>query len=307
MTTILRLHVHDVRFPTSAALDGSDAMNPDPDYSAAYVVLETDVPGLEGHGLTFTIGRGNEVCCAAIHALAPLVVGRTLEGVAADMGGFWRHVTSDSQLEMDRPRQGREPSRDGCRGQRGVGPLGQERRQAGVAARGRHDARRDRAPGRLPLHHRLHHAAGGARAAARARAGPGRTPGRPAGARLSLLHDVGGLAGLRRRQAAAPRARGGRGRLRAREDEGRPRPRRRRAPAAHRARGAGARPPVDDRRQPGLGRRPGAGLGCRGWRSRGRGSSRSRPAPTTCWAIAASARPCTARWRSPPARCARTA
>ena len=63
------MHVVDVRFPTSRFLDGSDAMNPDPDYSSAYVVLETDVPGLEGHGLTFTIGRGNEICCAAIDAL----------------------------------------------------------------------------------------------------------------------------------------------------------------------------------------------------------------------------------------------
>ena len=71
---ITRLEVRDIRFPTSRALDGSDAMNPDPDYSAAYVVLHTDAPdGLEGHGLTFTIGRGNELCVAAIDALAPLV------------------------------------------------------------------------------------------------------------------------------------------------------------------------------------------------------------------------------------------
>ena len=106
MTRIRSLRVHDVRFPTSAHLDGSDAMNPDPDYSAAYVVLETDVPGLEGHGLTFTIGRGNEICCAAIRALAPLVVGRDLAGIAEDMGGFWRHVTSDSQLRWIGPDKG---------------------------------------------------------------------------------------------------------------------------------------------------------------------------------------------------------
>src|SRR6266480_941283 len=71
---------YDIRFPTSRTLAGSDAMNNDPDYSAAYVVLQTDHPtGLEGHGLTFTIGRGNEVCVAAIRALAPLVIGCTLE------------------------------------------------------------------------------------------------------------------------------------------------------------------------------------------------------------------------------------
>ena len=71
MTSIIDMRVLDLRFPTSQHLDGSDAMNPDPDYSAAYVILETDTPGLEGHGLTFTIGRGNEICCAAIEALAP--------------------------------------------------------------------------------------------------------------------------------------------------------------------------------------------------------------------------------------------
>ena len=69
MTKVTNMRVVDVRFPTSQHLDGSDAMNPDPDYSAAYVILETDQPGKEGHGLTFTIGRGNEVCCAAIEAM----------------------------------------------------------------------------------------------------------------------------------------------------------------------------------------------------------------------------------------------
>ena len=64
--TITDVEVKDVRFPTSKSLDGSDAMNPDPDYSAAYVILKTDNPDLEGHGLTFTIGRGNELCTAAI-------------------------------------------------------------------------------------------------------------------------------------------------------------------------------------------------------------------------------------------------
>ena len=106
-TTITGLTVRDIRFPTSQTLDGSDAMNPDPDYSAAYVVLHTDrADGLAGHGMTFTIGRGNEVCCLAIKALAPLVVGRTLESFTADMAGFWMHITSDSQLRWIGPEKG---------------------------------------------------------------------------------------------------------------------------------------------------------------------------------------------------------
>ena len=106
MTVITSLRVVDVRFPTSQHLDGSDAMNPDPDYSAAYVILGTDTPGKEGHGLTFTIGRGNEICCAAIEALRPLVLGLDMAWVAEDMGRFWRHITSDSQLRWIGPDKG---------------------------------------------------------------------------------------------------------------------------------------------------------------------------------------------------------
>ncbi len=106
-TRITELVTHDIRFPTSRSLDGSDAMNPDPDYSAAYVVLKTDHPaGLEGHGLTFTIGRGNDLCVQAIAAMRHLVVGHTLEEFTADMGRFWRHVTSDSQLRWVGPEKG---------------------------------------------------------------------------------------------------------------------------------------------------------------------------------------------------------
>jgi len=107
--TITRVDAYDVRFPTSRALDGSDAMNPDPDYSAAYVILRTDAPNgsaLEGHGLTFTIGRGNELCVAAARALAPLVVGVTLEEIQDDMAGFWRRITSESQLRWVGPEKG---------------------------------------------------------------------------------------------------------------------------------------------------------------------------------------------------------
>ena len=106
MTTITALRVEDVRFPTSLTMDGSDAMNPDPDYSAAYVILETDHPALRGHGLTFTIGRGNEICCAAIGALQHLIVGRQLADITADMGKFWRDFTSDSQLRWIGPDKG---------------------------------------------------------------------------------------------------------------------------------------------------------------------------------------------------------
>ncbi len=105
--TITSVEALDIRFPTSRQLDGSDAMNPDPDYSAAYVILKTDHPGgLEGHGLTFTIGRGNQLCVAAIEALVPLVQGKTLESFTADMGAFWHMITGDSQLRWVGPEKG---------------------------------------------------------------------------------------------------------------------------------------------------------------------------------------------------------
>ncbi len=96
----------DIRFPTSRSLDGSDAMNPDPDYSAAYVILRTSEPGLEGHGLTFTIGRGNEICVAAVNALAPLLRGRSLEEFEEHPGKFWRSIVGDSQLRWLGPEKG---------------------------------------------------------------------------------------------------------------------------------------------------------------------------------------------------------
>ena len=104
-TTITALDTFDIRFPTSRERDGSDAMNPDPDYSAAYVILRTNT-GLEGHGLTFTIGRGNELCVEGVRALAPLVRGLTLEEIKADMARFWRRLTGDSQLRWVGPEKG---------------------------------------------------------------------------------------------------------------------------------------------------------------------------------------------------------
>ncbi|WP_030326157.1 L-fuconate dehydratase [Streptomyces sp. NRRL B-3229] len=98
---------YDVRFPTSRELDGSDAMNPDPDYSAAYVVLRTDArDGHEGHGFTFTIGRGNDVQVAAIDALRPHLMGRDVQELCADPGSVSRDLIGDSQLRWLGPEKG---------------------------------------------------------------------------------------------------------------------------------------------------------------------------------------------------------
>jgi L-fuconate dehydratase len=105
--SITGLDVLDVRFPTSEHLDGSDAMNPEPDYSAAYVILRTDASdGLEGHALAFTTGRGNDVQAAAIAALAPYVVGRSVDEICADLGGFARGLVHDPQLRWLGPEKG---------------------------------------------------------------------------------------------------------------------------------------------------------------------------------------------------------
>jgi L-fuconate dehydratase len=99
------LEILDLRFPTSRTHAGTDAVHVDPDYSAAYVVLKTDA-GLEGHGLTFTIGRGNEVVAAAIEAFRHLVVGQRLADITADFAGFWRRLAGDSQLRWLGPEKG---------------------------------------------------------------------------------------------------------------------------------------------------------------------------------------------------------
>lgn len=104
---IVAVDTHDIRFPTSRELDGSDAMNPDPDYSAAYVVLRTDAgDGLEGHGFSFTIGRGNDVQVAAIAALRPHVLGRSVDELCADPGSLDRDLIGDSQLRWLGPEKG---------------------------------------------------------------------------------------------------------------------------------------------------------------------------------------------------------
>jgi L-fuconate dehydratase len=101
-----RVEALDIRFPTSLQLDGSDAMNPDPDYSAAYVVLHTTDEQLTGHGFAFTIGEGNDVCVAAIRALAPHVTGLSVDEVIDDLGGFSRRLTGISQLRWLGPEKG---------------------------------------------------------------------------------------------------------------------------------------------------------------------------------------------------------
>ncbi len=105
MTRITAVTTHDLRARTSLTLAGSDAAHPDPDYSAAYVVLHTDGPH-EGHGMTFTIGQGNDLCCQAIDALAPLVRGRTLSDIVDSMGDFWRQITNHPQLRWLGPEKG---------------------------------------------------------------------------------------------------------------------------------------------------------------------------------------------------------
>ncbi len=107
MSRVTALETADVRFPTSLSLDGSDAMNPDPDYSASYLRLCTDADdGLTGHGFVFTIGRGNDIQVAAVRAVAGHLIGRRVEDLVADLGGVWRELVHDSQLRWLGPEKG---------------------------------------------------------------------------------------------------------------------------------------------------------------------------------------------------------
>ena len=199
---IVSLEARDVRFPTSRSLDGSDAMHTDPDYSAAYVVLRTDADdGIEGHGLTFTSGRGTEVCVAAIRALEPFVVGRTPRGDRRRHARLLAQPRLRQPAALARSGEGRHPprppprssTRSGTSGPRSSGKplwkllvdLSPEELVACVDFRYIADAL---TPG------------GGARSAPRRAA---RERGSRAGDRrlgLPRLHDVRRLARLRRRQ-----------------------------------------------------------------------------------------------------------
>ena len=106
MAKIVKLTTYDLRFPTSDHLDGSDAMNPDPDYSAAYVIIDTDQSSLKGHSFAFTLGRGNDLCCNAIKALQHLVIGLDLNWIRDNQSAFSRRMTSDSQLRWVGPEKG---------------------------------------------------------------------------------------------------------------------------------------------------------------------------------------------------------
>lgn len=106
MPKIIQFRTVDVRFPTSRGLDGSDAMNQDPDYSAAYLELKTDDPNLSGYGLVFTIGRGNDLQCAAIDLLAPYAVGKSVDELAKSMGEFAKSLVRDSQMRWLGPEKG---------------------------------------------------------------------------------------------------------------------------------------------------------------------------------------------------------
>ena len=106
MAKIVKLSTYDLRFPTSDHLDGSDAMNPDPDYSAAYVIIETDQSLLKGHSFAFTLGRGNDLCCNAIKALQHLVIGLDINWIRDNQSAFSRRMTSDSQLRWVGPEKG---------------------------------------------------------------------------------------------------------------------------------------------------------------------------------------------------------
>ena len=181
MSRITDFDTADIRFPTSLSLDGSDAMNPDPDYSAAYLRISTDAPdGLAGHGFVFTIGRGNDVQVAAIEALRDRFLGRDVEELLADMGAVWRDLVHDSQLRWLGPEKGVMHMAVGAvvnalwdlKAKRAGVPLwdllaGDERRGA-------------RRPRRLPLPDRRADAAAGARDPARRRAGARRATRRAA-------------------------------------------------------------------------------------------------------------------------------
>lgn len=106
MTTITALRVHDIRFPTSVTSDGSDAMNKDIDYSAAYVVLETDTPGLAGYGFTFTIGRGTDLVAEAARQRGAALAGRDVDTLVGDLGGAYRELAADTHLRWLGPDKG---------------------------------------------------------------------------------------------------------------------------------------------------------------------------------------------------------
>ena len=150
--TINDLQVLDIRFPTSRTNAGTDAMHTDPDYSAAYVILKTD-GDLEGHGLAFTIGRGNDICAAAIAAFRHHVVGLTLDDITSDFAGFWRRLASDSQLRWLGPEKGVIHLALAAVVNAVWDLYAKQREEAALEAAGDHEPAADRLVHRLPVHH----------------------------------------------------------------------------------------------------------------------------------------------------------
>ena len=227
MSTITSIETYDIRFPTSVTKDGSDAMNKDADYSAAYVTVFTDEPTsdgslLAGYGLTFTIGRGNDLVVEAARQQAGTLVGRDLDAAVADMGALYSDLTLRLAAALARSREGRRASVARSRAQRLLGP-GRETRRAAPLATDRGDGRRtDRGRRRHALPLRRHLAGGGAGAPS-----PEQPPARSkrieelAPPRLPRVHHEPGLAGVLRRQAASTVRGGRRAGVSGRQAEGR--------------------------------------------------------------------------------------
>ena len=261
MTAITAVTASDVRFPTSLSMDGSDAMNKDGDYSAAYITLTTDDPALSGFGFTFTIGRGNDLCVEAARQRALPLIGRDVDELVGGSRCGLPRTAERHAAALARSGEGRRAPRARGGHERRLGSRRPPRRQAAVAAARRHDARAAGGCRRPALPLRRDHPRRGHRDAHRAGAHPGEADRGARGQRLPVLHDERGMAGLLRRQAAPALPGGGRLRIPAHQAQGRREHRRRHPAARHRARGHRLGRQPDDRRQPGLGRPRGDRMG----------------------------------------------
>ncbi len=255
MPRFTELETYDVRFPTSLDLDGSDAMNTDPDYSAAYLILRTDAgDGLEGHGFAFTIGRGNDVQTAAIEALRDHVIGLDVDATLNDLGGFWKSLVHDSQLRWLGPEKGVMHMAIGAV-VNAVWDLAAKR--AGVPLwKLLSDLTPEQIVDLVDFRY-LTDALTPSRGTgdpARGDGGSRRAGGAAARARLPGVHDDARLARVRRRQAGPAVPRGRRRRVHPDQAQGRREPGRRHPADAAGPRGGRPGHPDRHRRQPALGR-----------------------------------------------------
>ena len=211
MPKIASLLVQDVRFPTSLELDGSDAVNVDPDHSAAYLTITVDDPSWpKGHGFVFTGGRGNDVLCYAIEAVAKFLPDEPVEDMLDHLGEVSQAARARLAVPLDRAGEGRQPHGRGRRDQRPVGHQGEARRPAAVEAARADDARGAGGCRRLRPHHRRAHPRRCARDPAQGAGGQGGPHRRTRGERLPRVHDRAGLARLHGREDAAAHPRGAR-------------------------------------------------------------------------------------------------